>query len=254
MPQLCDLKVFSIVHQKLHLKGGAIMLKKIFASDPSYKNMTSNYNTIDAFIAIGLYIIIMMSYLGMGIFQAKTGINLGIYVSVALMALCIVLVIARKQKLDTIGLTKNHFIKALLTGFVAGACFSLLNIIPAIQSGGKWTSSGLLVNIFYYLVIIGLQEEILFRGYIQPRLYGIIKSDALAVILGGIMFATMHIPYQMYNRGIGNFIDFVTSNYVWLILTFMWHTVFNYLYRRFNSLTAPTVAHWLMNLSNTLFK
>lgn len=225
------------------------MIKKLFSSVPSYKEMASYYNTIDTFMAIGLYILTMITYLGMGVVQAKTGISLGIYVNVALAVVCIALVVVRKQKLNTNGLTRNYFIKALLVGLVAGACFSLLHIVPAILSGGKWTTSGLVYNIFYFLVIIGLQEELLFRGYIQPRLYGTIKSDVLAVILGGVMFTTMHIPYQMYNRGVGNLNEFIANNYVWLLLTFMWHIVFNYLYRKFNSLTAPTAAHWLMNLS-----
>jgi membrane protease YdiL (CAAX protease family) len=223
-------------------------------TDPAYKEMTQHYTRTDALLAVGFYILTMFTYLAMGMIQSNTGVYLGIYINLLLMGVIFLIVRFRKHKLDTVGFTKKCFIKSAVVGLLAGAFFSLLNIIPALQAGGRWTASGLLINIFYYLIVIGLQEELLFRGFIQTRLYGAIKSDLLAVVVGGVMFATMHTPFQMYNRGVGNIVEFIAGNWVWLLMTFGWHFVFNYLYRRFNSLTAPTAAHWLMNLSNTLVR
>ena len=230
------------------------MIKKIFTSDTDYRQMTVDYNRTDALLAVGLYIFCILSYFVMGVIQSTKGVYLGIYVNVFLMLVCVAIVLIRKQKLQSIGLTPRHFTKALIVGLVCGVVFSMLNIIPAIASGGKWIGfTPLLWNIPYYLIIIGLQEEILFRGYIQTRLYGALKSEVLTVITCGLMFAVIHVPYQFYNRGYNNFIEFMGNNGFSLFMTFIWHLVFNFLYRKFNSLTAPTACHFLMNLSSTFF-
>jgi len=232
------------------------MIKKCFSSDASYQEV-KNFEVKDALMAVVLYIISMVLLLLAGIIHTYTSIS-GYYASIAanvlMIFICAGFVAIRKQKRDSVGLNLNHFVKALLLGLVVGIIFSLLNIIPAIQSGGKLTTNirVIFLNAFYYLVIIGFEEELLFRGYIQTRLYGAIKSDVLAVIAGGLIFATTHIPFQLYIRNNGSLIEFLANNYTWLLLTFIYHIVFNFLYRKFNSLTAPVAAHWLMNFSYSL--
>ena len=230
-------------------------IKRIYASDAAYKQMLENYTAKDTAFAVGLYIIIALGYLGMGIVHAATGLYLGGYFNLISILLCFLLLFIRKQKSDTVGLTSTHVRKGILVGLISGTVFSLLNIIPAIQSGSIWAgfSITLVTNTFYYFIVIGFQEEIVFRGYIQTRLYGVIKSDWLAVLICGLMFAAIHVPFQFYQRNSGNLVDFVAQNFIWLLMTFIWHFVFNLLYRKYNSLTAPTIAHGLMNLSNTLF-
>ena len=80
-----------------------------------------------------------------------------------------------------------------------------------------------------------------------------LKSDVWAVIICGLMFAFMHMPFQFFNRGYSSIAEFLGDNGFWLLITFIWHLVFNALYRKFNSLTAPTACHFLMNLSGTFF-
>jgi membrane protease YdiL (CAAX protease family) len=229
-----------------------------FTSDATYKQMTTKYEKKDAFLAFLVYIIVISLLFGLGLLQIKTSISpiypglLNLLISVSLI---IIVLRFRKQKLDSVGITLKHFIKALIVGLVLGIILSMITIIPAIMSGGKWTGFYPLIwNIPYFLIIIGFQEEFVFRGYIQTRIYGIIKWDVLAIIIGGIMFAFMHVPFQFFIRGYDNILIFFAENGFWLILTFIWHFVFNFLYRKFNSLTAPTICHFLMNLSNTLFK
>ena len=217
--------------------------------------MALDYNTKDSLIAIGLYILVVFTYLGLGIVHNERGLYLGIPVNIFLIIICIVFVFIRRQKLSSVGLTIKNLKKSLLLGLVTGIFFSLLNIIPALLAGGRWKLGfgQLIYYIFYYFVIVSFQEEILFRGYIQTRLYGWIKSDTVSVVLCGVLFALMHVPFQLYNRSDGNLIVFLSNNFTWLLMTFTWHLVFNYLYRKYNSLIAPVICHGIMNLSSMFF-
>ena len=230
------------------------MLKKFFSADITYKKMTEDYTKRDSFLAVGLYLFVILSYLGMGILQNLRGIYLGIPVNLFLVFVCIMMVLVRKQPLASIGLSVKNLKKSFLLGLGTGVFVLLIFVVPGIFEGGKLIGfESLVKSIFYYFFVIGLPEEILFRGYIQTRLYGVIKSDVLAVIAGGVMFMSMHIPYQIYVRG-GSFIDFIVNNCIWLLITFVWHFMFNFLYRKYNALAASTIFHTLINLSNDLLR
>jgi membrane protease YdiL (CAAX protease family) len=164
------------------------------------------------------------------------------------------MVLVRKQSLSSIGLTRCNAKKSLLSGGVLGSCFILINVITAILSGKELTDIGtLFYNVFYFFVIIGFTEEVVFRGYIQTRLYGILQSDTIAVIVGGVLFSLMHIPYKMSMLNM-DLLSYLQSNYMILLFLILWHVVFNFLYRKYNSLLAPTIFHGFMDFSNSLFR
>ena len=230
------------------------MIKKIFTFDAGYEKMNKEYNKKDALFAIGLYFLVMLLYLCAGIVLVTWGVYLNVYVNLLSIVICIVIVLLRRQKLNTIGFTLNHFIRALVVGIIWGIAVSMLNIVPSIQAGGRWMGlNNLLWNIFFYLIVVGLQEELVFRGFILTRLHGAIKSEPVVAIITGLMFAMMHVPYQLFTRTGGNVIEFFIDNSFWLLTTFIWHFLFYFLYRKYNSLAAPTICHFLMNFSNTLF-
>jgi membrane protease YdiL (CAAX protease family) len=159
------------------------------------------------------------------------------------------LVLVRKQKLASIGFTLKNIGKALKTGVVLGIIFSFfMNVLPNILAGGKIISfNQALYNIFYYFIIISLTEEIIIRGYIQTRLYGLIKNDNLAVFVIGFLFYTMHLPFQIPVNG-------MQINLINMVVTVAIHFVLNGLYRKYNSLAAPTVFHGLLDWGGNLLQ
>ena len=102
-------------------------------------------------------------------------------------------------------------------------------------------------NVFYYFVVIGLAEEIIFRGYIQTRIYGLIKKDVPAIAMTGVLFYAMHLPYQMPVNGMQlSLINFA--------IMFALHIVMNFLHRKYNSLAAPMVFHGLLDWGGALLR
>lgn len=231
-------------------------MKKIehyFKQDSRYTTLLNAYNKLDGIIAVVYYVFLLIAYYVSGVIYAKSNIYLANQLSQVLVIFIILILIIRKQRIETIGFSKNNIKKSLILGVVSACVVFLINFIPNFLKGNELLPfSQLLSSFIFYLFVIALTEEIIFRGYIQTRIYGIIKKPSYAILLTAFMFMVMHIPFQM---GIAqmDFTTFVANNYITLIFQFSWHIVFNFMYTKYNSIIAPTIFHTVMNWSNYLF-
>jgi membrane protease YdiL (CAAX protease family) len=225
------------------------MVRNTSSPYDTYKEMVSQYTKVDGILAIMLYIVLMLIYYLAGIIYVRKQLYIGVPVNIFIILLCIVLVLLRKQKLASIGFTLKNIGKALLTGIILGLVFSFfMNVLPNIHAGGKIISlNQALYNVFYYFIIISLSEEVVFRGYIQTRMYSLIKHDLLAVLVTGFLFYTMHIPFQMLVNGMH--LDLMD-----LYVKIAMHFLMNYLYRKYNSLAGATVFHGLLDWGGHLIR
>ncbi len=228
-------------------------LVDFFRTDPSYKAEVLRYKPADGLLALTLFVIQMAAYYLMGVLQAKTGVYLGIPVSLFFVAVCVVFVLIRKNNLSSLGFHRKNAGKSALTGLVIGVGAVFVMLAGGLLNGKPFAPAETIIRqFFYYLVIIALPEEIVYRGYIQSRLFGLIKSNIGATATAGVLFVVMHIPYHMGAAG-ANLIAYCRENWSWFIMLFGRHLVITYLYRRFNSNLAPTVLHGLLDWSNILF-
>ena len=228
------------------------MLKNFLSPDSTYHQMTSVYEKKDAFVAIGVFIFTLLLFLGAGFLHFILGVRLTIELAIVLLVFVVVAIVhLRGQKFNSVGFTLRHFKKALVFGTVLGAIISLPTVISHIMSGHQWRDFGTLIRNIFFQLVLCLQEELMFRGYIQTRLYGIIKSDVPVSIICGLMFTSIHIPFHIFHYG--HALGFFLGNTTWLVQVFIMHFMFNFLYRKYNSLTAPIACHFLVNLSTFLF-
>jgi len=215
--------------------------------DQQYKTEVSQYQKKDAIIAICFWFMLMALF-------AVAGMLGGLYATITsfiLLIACIAIVLLRKQGLSSLGLGKKNLLPSLGAGLLFGVLYITAgSILPGIIYGWKLESFGfLLYELMYLVVVIALVEEVLFRGYIQTRLYGLFKNDVAAVAMGGLLFALMHAPYQLIS---GNRVfDFWFV--IWLALTFLLHIIFNSLYRKYNSIYGPVILHALWNYRGSIF-
>lgn len=225
-------------------------IKTFFKTDAQYNAQLNTYDKTDGIFAILYFALFMAVYYIMGLVMTNTGIYLGLPCNLLLALLPIVYVLLRHQKLSSLGLTGGKIRQAVLFGGILGLIFFAVGgILPGITSGARLRDvTAILYNIFYYFVIIGLVEEIAFRGFIQTRLYGLIKNDIAAVLVGAIMFALMHIPFQLAAHQM-NFAGLL-ANAPFLIF---WHIFFNFLHRKFNSIYGNTLFHGFMDLCSGIF-
>lgn len=224
-----------------------------FRTDEEYKDTLKKYECKDGVLAIVSYILVMVLYYVMGVLYAKRNLYIGYQVNFFLAIFYILCVLIRKQPIKTIGLGKKNLFKSLILGLSLSAVLLIINLISGISGGYQFnTVSKLVLKFGYFFFVIALVEEIIFRGFIQTRIYGIIKNPVFAVMVTAFMFMTIHIPYKM---GVANMelLDFIVNNHITLLCTFLWHIVFNFLYSKYNSIVAPTVFHAIMDWCNVIF-
>lgn len=227
---------------------------QFFKTDESYRKEVSRYGVIDGVIAVLLYGVLMAAYYWMGSYQARTHIYLGDPVSLLLVALCVGIALLRKDGIKSLGFSRRHAMASIITGLVLGIVTALCNAAVGIAQGaGHFASVGtLLVRFCYYLFIIALSEEVIFRGYIQSRIFGLLHNNALATAATAVMFMLSHIPYHLSVSKM-SLLAFCRSNAAWFVSVFILHLIFTYLYRKYNSIFASTIFHALMDWSNELF-
>ena len=224
----------------------------LLRTEPSWREETRRYGAADGAIASGFYVFLMAAYYAAGRFQAGTHIYPGVVLNLGLLALCAVVVLARGGGLAGLGFRRKNALAATLTGLALGAAAVIINGATALLGGQKPAAlSAILLNLPFYLVVIALSEEVIFRGYIQSRLFGLIRNNAAATCVAALLFVGMHIPYHVGASGAA-LLPYLSANAVWFVTLFAWHLVFTYLYRRFHSILAPTIFHGLMDCSNFL--
>ena len=226
-------------------------MKKFLAADPVYREQMEGYTLKDTVLALVYWALWMAVYYFIGRAMARTGEYWGNIANIALMLLPVLLCI---RKLSSAGITLRNLKPSLLMGLAVGTVVLLaIGIIPGLMSGsGLLPVRTILYNVFYYVIIIGLAEEIGFRGFIQPRLSPLLKKEWLTVLAGGVLFVLMHIPFQMAARGM-SFAEYWPTFIENAPIQFFWHLVSTWLYRRYGNIAGAALFHGMLDLSMGIF-
>lgn len=224
----------------------------------NFKISVNKYDKIDFLQAVALFIFYCLILFLLGKYYNSfftisiLGYSLkesAIFIYLSLFAILFL----RKQKIESIGLTSKNIWKSSLLGFVIGFGILLSAIISAVNNNLSFRGVNYLIyGLFFYTFEIALLEELVFRGFIQTRFVGFFKSKTLGIVTSGILFMLMHIPFQMVIRNMG-LIEFISYDIVHLLLTFLYHLLFSFLFFKYNNIMAPTIVHIFLNLSFLLF-
>ncbi len=225
---------------------------------------------IDAIISILYYIYYMIAIymFGLVIFKTLIYIDLSIYFDnqrffrflfyiphtiIILLPIFIILKL-RKQSITTIGIRRGKILKSIFVGLIGSIPLAALGTIGPILNG-KVLNINIWDNIWtflYYLICISFTEELAFRGFLLSRIQELIKTKWISIIVVGIMFGLIHVPFQMIKEKM-SIIDFILYDLSHLIITCIMHIYLVFLYNRDKNIIAPTIAHAIMNFSAALF-
>ena len=226
------------------------MKEMIFYADPSYRELLNSFTLRDTLLALGYYALIMIVYYIIGSVMAKTGKYYGVIAGIVLMLIPVLIC----RRLSAVGLTGRNLKPSLIAAGIIGILFLLAAaVVPGILSHAKLLPLKKIVsNMFYFFIIIGLSEEISFRGFIQPRLFPLVRLEWLTILLGGILFVLMHYPFQMAVR------NMTVMEYWPLFIAsapaqFLWHLVFTLLYRRYGNIIGSSLLHGCVDMSLGIF-
>lgn len=153
----------------------------------------------------------------------------------------------RKQDISTIGIQNKGTRSSLMAGGI------LFLIYAAIYFSRHGFTSSFIYDIIFYLCLIGFYEEIVFRGFLWPRM-SVIFGKIPGIIISGVFFGFMHVPIDIvWNNK--SFLETVvlgqTSNIS--IMGGLLYTVFiTYIYTRNNNILLPAFIHGILDLSATV--
>ena len=207
--------------------------------------------TVYISLLIAAYWVLMNAFRVDGIEGQLTGIVL---VMIALFPLFFV-VRAKKQGLRSIGLHLCKWKQMLGVGlfFVAVLMMLFNGLLPGLLAGWQFLPAQIIVWLVIYQLIMAFWEDVIFVGYVQTRIYGLIKKDMPAIFVGGLIFAVFHYPLVFADNIIGRgsfgfdfWIGLLVQTLMWVIM----HIIFNAVYRRFLSIIPVTLLHFAINFSN----
>src|SRR5574344_1314670 len=180
---------------------------KILESNINYKNEVSSYGKKDGLLALGLFAIVILSYSILGLMRNNiTFINdniilFGCIFNFILPIVTIGFVKFKKQSLSSVGLYKGKWKISCACGIVLACIYFFDNCISNLMNGASLISGKSIAIYVVYYLLVAVCEEIVFRGYISTRIYGLIHNRWLAIVFSGLLFVLMHFPYRLIAYG-----------------------------------------------------
>lgn len=155
----------------------------------------------------------------------------------------------RKQNLKSIGFDKIKILKQIIIGIILYIPLCLLLLISNWKLGININLDSMSIWSFLYMMIdIALVEEIIFRGFIQQRLKGLIKNKYVNLLVVAFVFGSIHIPFILAQSNL-TFVQVFVS----VIPKMVMHIYFVGIYKAGNnSVISSTITHGINNFIATL--
>ena len=159
--------------------------------------------------------------------------------------------VIKKQGVETVGLKKGNIKLSLIMGIVLAVILFFCNCLSNIIFEGQVfvPFKTILIYIIYFFTV-GLCEEVIFRGYILTRLYGMVRNVFIDILLAGVFFVLMHFPFRMiaYNM---SFFE-LAANASYMTDLFVTSLVLSFIRVKSDSLYGAIIPHWISDLSYSI--
>jgi len=218
-----------------------------------YKQEVSKYGMKDALIALCLYVY-ACGILFLAAVLFRSDIPLGAFtqtiISTSLIIVpCFALILLRKQSIASIGIHTKNLWPTLRIGLTFSTLVLLMNvIIPMFLGDWSLHTFSHMMRMFFLVLFVVFMEDTLFSGYIQTRIYGLIKNDIAAVLLVAFMFAFSHVAAIVGLVGVSGFNTVISFSMLFWMLA---HIIWNLIFRRYFSLLPITMFHVAWNFGNS---
>ena len=156
------------------------------------------------------------------------------------------------QTLRSVGLHLIDWKKSLFVGLLYFVVFVIvLSLLPGLMFGWRLNDPLTLIWLTVYLLIMAVWEDVVFIGYIQTRIYGLVKKDLWAIALGGFVFAAFHYPNLVAGYILGVTMFDVGFWLYFLMMTASWilmHVLYNSVFRKYRSIISVLLFHFSWNV------
>ncbi|MCM1183369.1 MAG: CPBP family intramembrane metalloprotease [Roseburia sp.] len=230
-------------------------IKKLFEVPESYIQSVRQYFIQDTAMAMGLFVLYCGAMAVSGLVNKYlTTIEKtvsGIIINSCFTGVVLLLLVIKKQGVETVGLKKGNRKLSLTMGIALAAILFFCNCLSDIILEGQAfipLKMILIYSIYYFTV--GFCEEIIFRGYILTRLYGIVRNVYIDILLSGVFFVLMHFPFRMIAYGMSFFE--LAANVPYMADLFVTSLVLSFIRVKSDSLYGAIIPHWISDLSYSI--
>lgn len=230
-------------------------IRKMFEAPESYIQSVRHYSIKDTAMAMGLFVLYCGAMVVSGLINkyltALERVVSGVIINSCFVGVVLLFLVVKKQGIKTVGLKKGNIKLSLIMGIVLAAILFFCNCLSAIIFEGQVfvPFNTILIYIIYFFTV-SLCEEVMFRGYILTRLYGLVRNVYIDILLSGVFFVLMHFPFRMtaYNM---SFIE-LAANVPYMIDLFVTSLVLSFIRVKSDSLYGAIVPHWISDLSYSI--
>lgn len=218
--------------------------------DEQYLRDLGSYGKIDGIKAITVYVLIMISAFFQGwLYTTDASITIlnsvQIWIPLILIVIFIGYLTISKEKKDTIGISFNNIKQSIVLGIIGGIVLLFLRTFLFYKMNGSEISilSPALIN-WIVFIVAAFEEEIIFRGYIQTRLSGLIKRQWIAGIINALFFLSIHYPVRWVVAGRVSIFDISIVHIISLLAL---HYFCDGVYKKTNCIWGAVILHIIYN-------
>jgi len=216
--------------------------------DSQYRQEVARFNKRDGIIALCLFLV----YIITSVAYAAT-VNIvpaGLLRTLYMIGFCVlhivlvcIVILRKKQGVASIGLHKEKIWPAVRLGLLFVFILIVFKIVlPGFFIGFRDIHAGLFYS-FIITLFFAIHEDIVFVGFIQTRLYGLFKTDVLAIFIGALFFALMHLPPWIVTGRLDvlNLPLLCLSMFNWMGM----YIIFISVYKKYYSLVPVMIIHFV---------
>lgn len=219
-----------------------------------YTENLKNFHTADGIKAILLYIIkILILFLQGYTYTTSLSVEalnkLQIIFPLCTLIIGIMFIVLSKDKLYTVGLNKAKLLQSLIIGVILAVILIIgmavyYMIVENVSVGITYPA----LNTFWIFVVAAIQEEIIFRGYIQTRLTAIINKPIICSFCTALLFLGIHYPIRWVVAGF----SLTSLSLYYVISLIVLHFVCDFVYQKTNCLWGAILLHFLYNIGQSM--
>lgn len=160
-----------------------------------------------AMLVAPVYFLVYLAYL----FQHRES-ELGHWITLVALPVLLIWAIHRRsdgrfgEALASLGVGNVRWTRGLLVAGVVGVVLGLLQATasrsaPAVQEALRTGRALWLLPLAFLVMLLmaGLTEEVFFRGFLQTRMEGLLRSRVAGLVVTSFLFGVYHLPYAYYN-------------------------------------------------------
>lgn len=215
----------------------------------AYRDNLGRFGRRDGIKALAAYGLIMGSCFFQGwLYTTDLSASLlnfsQLWISLFVLAVCLVYLVASKEGWGSIGITTGNAKGSILLGILGGVLLLGLQTVLTWPKGAALSLLHPALLSWLLFIVCAVEEELLFRGYIQTRLAGAIRIPWLASAVNALFFLSIHYPVRWVVSGT---VSLGVLSGVYVVMLLLLHGVCDGVYKRTNCLWGSIVLHILYN-------